>query len=73
MLAVLHRAARQSGVPLDPAAPPGEGQTQELTGALVGILLTEGGFDGEWATTPFGDQVESLIDGLHRYAYPNEH
>jgi hypothetical protein len=73
MLAVLHRAARERGVVLDPVVPPGEEEAGELTDALVNVLLTEGGFDGEWEITPFGDLVESLIDGLHRYAYPDEH
>ncbi|MDH6711367.1 hypothetical protein P3T27_008125 [Kitasatospora sp. MAA19] len=69
-LALLHRAAQARGVVLDPAAPPGEDDAQELTDELADILLTDDCFDGDWETTPFGDLVESLIDALNHYAYP---
>ncbi|MGW2871293.1 hypothetical protein ACWDD9_20985 [Kitasatospora sp. NPDC001119] len=72
-LTVLRRAAEARGVALDPATPPSEEDAQELTDRLADILLAEGGFDGDWRTTPFGDLVEGLIDALHRYAYPDEH
>ncbi|MFB8206020.1 hypothetical protein [Kitasatospora purpeofusca] len=70
-LAVLRRAADARGVALDPNNPPDEAQAQELTDALADFLLTEGGFDGNWQTTPFGDLVEDLIDALTRYAHPD--
>ncbi|MQS16372.1 hypothetical protein F7Q99_30255 [Streptomyces kaniharaensis] len=72
-LAVLRRAAEARGVVLDPATPPSEENAQELTDELADVLLTEKCFDANWDITPFGDLVESLIDGLHRYAYPDEH
>ncbi|MFG2910260.1 helix-turn-helix domain-containing protein [Kitasatospora sp. NPDC048286] len=73
MLAVLRRAAQECRVVLDPVVRPSEKEAQKLTDALADVLLTEGGFDSEWTITPVGGLVESLIDALHRYAYPDEH
>ncbi|GAA1236743.1 hypothetical protein GCM10009665_28650 [Kitasatospora nipponensis] len=70
-LALLRRAARARDVVLDPAEPPTEADAQELTDALADVLLTEDCFDADWEITPFGDVVESLIDALNRYAYPD--
>ncbi|MEV6212558.1 hypothetical protein [Kitasatospora sp. NPDC051914] len=70
-LTVLRRAAEVRGVVLHPDTPPGESDAQELTDELADLLLTEDCFDANWEITPFGDLVESLIDALNRYAYPN--
>ncbi|MEU9045613.1 MULTISPECIES: hypothetical protein [unclassified Kitasatospora] len=72
-LALLRRAAGAVGVPLDPDTPPGEEDAQQLTDELGDILLTEHCFDADrdWEITPFGDLVETLIDTLNRYAYPD--
>ncbi|MFE7562327.1 hypothetical protein [Kitasatospora sp. NPDC057500] len=70
-LALLRRAAQARGVVLDLAVPPGEEDAQELTDELAGLLLTGDGFTGDWAVTPLGDMVESLIDALSFYAYPD--
>ncbi|MER5868035.1 hypothetical protein [Kitasatospora sp. NPDC002040] len=69
-LLLLARAAAEAAVTLDPDSPPGEEEAQRLVDVLADILLTEG-FDAEWMTNTSGDLIESLIDGLHRYAYPD--
>ncbi|MFD8707677.1 hypothetical protein ACFV1W_34690 [Kitasatospora sp. NPDC059648] len=70
-LALLRRAGEARGVVLDPATPPGQADAEELTDELADILLSEDCFDADWEITPFGDLVESLIDALNRYAYPD--
>ncbi|MFB7616851.1 hypothetical protein [Kitasatospora sp. NPDC056181] len=70
-LALLRRAAEERGVVLNPATPPGQEDAEELTDELADILLAEDCFDADWEITPFGDLVESLIDALNRYAYPD--
>ncbi|SDT83493.1 hypothetical protein SAMN05216371_8329 [Streptomyces sp. TLI_053] len=69
-LLLLTRAAAEATVTLDPHSPPGQEDAQRLVDALADILLTDG-FDAEWMTTASGDLIESLIDGLHQYAYPD--
>ncbi|RKE16784.1 hypothetical protein [Streptomyces sp. TLI_171] len=69
-LPLLARAAAASAVTLDPVFPPGEEEAQQLVDALADILVAEG-FDTEWRTNTSGDLIESLIDALHRYAYPD--
>lgn len=69
--AVLRRAAAARGVVLDPDTPPGGSDAREPADGLADSLVTEGGFDGDWRTTPFGDLVEDLVDALDRYAHPD--
>ncbi|WP_457033720.1 hypothetical protein [Kitasatospora sp. P5_F3] len=71
-LALLRRAAGEREVVLDPVTPPGEDEAQELIDELADIIVAEG-LDEQWSLTEFGDLAESLISGLHRYAYPDEH
>ncbi|MFJ5924297.1 hypothetical protein ACIQF6_17030 [Kitasatospora sp. NPDC092948] len=70
-LTLLRRAAQARGVVLDAAAPPTETDAQELTDELADLLLSGDGFEADWEITQFGDLVESLIDALNRYAYPD--
>ncbi|MEV7603710.1 hypothetical protein AB0O91_40700 [Kitasatospora sp. NPDC089797] len=70
-LTLLRRVAGARGVVLDPDTPPAEADAEELTDGLADVLLTEHCFDADWETTPYGDLVESLIDALNPYAYPD--
>ncbi|MFD8755163.1 hypothetical protein ACFV0O_29950 [Kitasatospora sp. NPDC059577] len=72
-LALLRGAAESGGVSLDPDTPPGEEDARVLTDELADVLLSGDCFDRDrdWEITPFGDLVETLIDTLNRYAYPD--
>ncbi|BFV54976.1 hypothetical protein KCMC57_up00800 [Kitasatospora sp. CMC57] len=71
-LAVLKEAATKAGVVLQQDVTPSVDEAQGLEEALAEILQRRG-FEAGWEINAFGSLVESLIDGLHQYAYPDEH